>query len=85
MDIVLFVSSCSGPVIRELRRNLDNATVDIVDDVVWWASVNGASYTLGGAEDLLAGAFQLAGHASLSHCPGNGHDVVEGDIAAVFD
>ena len=48
-------------------------------------AVDGASDGLSRAEDLLDGAFQLAGHGALAHDAGDVDDLVEGDVAAVLN
>ena len=65
--------------------HLDGSRVDVVDDVVWGTSIDGATDALSGSQDLLHGAGQLAGHAAGAHRPGNGQDIVVGNVAAVLD
>ena len=48
-------------------------------------TIDGAADRLGGAQDLLDGALQLARHGALPHDAGNVDNLVEGNIAAVFD
>lgn len=63
----------------------DNVAIDVIDDIVWWTSVDCAANTLGCAENLLDGALQFTSHAAVSHCLGDREDVIEGDVAAVLN
>merc|ERR1712105_135268 len=71
--------------LTSLFGDFDLALVDLVDDVVGSVTIDGAADRLGGAQDLLDGALQLARHGALPHDAGNVNDLVEGNIAAVFD
>ena len=48
-------------------------------------TIDGAADRLSGAEDLLNGALQLARHGAFPHDAGDVNDLVEGNVAAVFD
>ena len=48
-------------------------------------AVDGTSDGLGGAEDLLDGAFQLPRHGAFPHDAGDVDDLFEGNVAAVLD
>lgn len=65
--------------------HLDGSGVDVVDDVVWGTSIDGATDALRGSQDLLDGSGQLTGHAAGTHRLGNGHDIIVGNVAAVLD
>merc|ERR1719489_361276 len=66
-------------------RNFHLSVVDLVDNVVRRLAVDGASDGLGGAEDLLDGAFQLPCHGAFPHDAGDVDDLFEGNVAAVLD
>lgn len=66
-------------------RNNDFTFVDLVDDVVGIASLDGASDGLRGSENLLHGSFQLTGHRTGSHLPGDVHNCVQGQVTGVLD
>ena len=48
-------------------------------------TIDRAADRLSGAEDLLNGALQLARHGAFPHDAGDVDDLVEGNVAAVFD
>merc|ERR1719215_2372188 len=64
---------------------LDRSVIDTIDDVMGILSVDSAADGLGGAEDLLDAAGELAGHGPGPHGAGSLVDVVHGDVAAVLD
>ena len=72
------------PIARLLVRNLDFPVVDLIDDVVRVLAVDGASYGLSGAEDLLDGALELPGHGARSHDAGDFDDCVHGQVTVVL-
>lgn len=65
--------------------HFNGSAIDIVNDIVWWTAIDGAADVLGCAKDLLAGAAQFAGHRAWPQCAGNRQDIIETDVATVFD
>jgi len=68
-----------------LVGDLDLAVVDAGLDVAGRLSVDGAADGVAGAEDLLDGAGEDAGHGALAHGAGDLDDLVEGEVAVVDD
>lgn len=65
------------------RVNL--AVIDLLNNVVRIAAVDGATNALSGAEHFLDGTGQLAGLTPATNRTRDGEDVVEGNIARVLD
>jgi len=66
-------------------RAVDAAVVDVVDDVVGRATVDGAADGLRGAEDLLHDAREVARVGAGPHDARRVDDVVHRDVAVVLD
>ena len=64
---------------------LNRPVIDSIDDVMGILSIDSAADGLGGAEDLLDAAGELAGHGPGPHGAGSLVDVIHGDVAAVLD
>jgi len=65
--------------------NFDFPSIDLLNDGVGVALVDGASNRLGCAEDFLDGARELLGHTAFTHGAGDRDDVVQGQVTAVLD
>ncbi|CAG9133957.1 unnamed protein product [Plutella xylostella] len=62
-----------------------SSRVDIVDDIVGRAAVDGAADGLAGSQHLLDCAGQLAGHGARPHHLGDADHLLHGDVTVVLD
>ena len=67
------------------KRNIEFASLDLVDEIVWVGTVNGASDGLGSAEDLSDSSGKVSGAGSWSHNSGAADDVIHGNVTVVLD
>lgn len=74
-----------GTVSCSLRWALNFAAVDVIDDIVGMAAIDGASHRLSGSQDLLDGSGELPGDGARPHDAGDAHDLIEGHAAAVLN
>ena len=59
--------------------------VNIVDEVMRIAAVNGAADIMGGSEDLIHDSGDLSGHRSGTHDAGSIVDIIHGVVTVVLD
>ena len=68
-----------------LIGNLPFSSIDRVDDIVRWSTVDRAPDALGGAQDLLQRACQILGERLWPHRPCNIDNFVARDVSRVLD
>ena len=64
---------------------IEGSVVDLINEVVWCLTIDGASNRLSRAKDLLHDSGKVLGHGSGPHDPGGVDDVVQSDVAIVLD
>jgi hypothetical protein len=58
---------------------------DLVDNVMWVFSVNGATDRVSSSQKFSANSSQIFGHGSVFHDSSGGQDIVPGDVTVVND
>lgn len=52
---------------------------------MWWTSIHSAANVLCGSQDFFGGSAQFTGHRTWSQCTGNADNVIQWDVAIVFN
>lgn len=92
--ILIFVAACT-PIHSKQKMyartqrlfwwNFDSSAVDVVDDIVWWSAIDGATNVLCGTQDFFGGSAEFTSHRTWSQGAGNADDIIQSDVATVFD